>query len=289
MQPFSTQYVFSFMVGARSSMSKLLVECPSCGQKVTSGRFCKSCGRPLLGEPEQEQARSSVTQSMDFRPNKGVSEVGPKSEEMGIPSYGVSVDGVDSKVLSALLAQVELSVIRNELDHLINQIEATRKAVLLEHADKDVLASRAESLKEAFEKTKSRRALLIGAKGSLSIEAISAELAVQQSKLSKLERMSRSIDSDVYREEHDKIAQAVEGLRQDLKGATDESRAWIKALDSRIRALKREASRLEARFKIGDISARLYEESRLDVDRSIRILEGGQELLRSKLAAVQRK
>jgi hypothetical protein len=192
-------------------------------------------------------------------------------------------------MLGLLLARAELHVIGEDLDQLIGQIEATRQALLLKHADRDVLASRAESLREAFEKTKDRRTRLMGVKGSLPIEGILSELTVQESKLSKLEKMRGSIDADVYREEHERIALEIKTLRVDLKKATDESRDWLSELKKKTRNLKREASRLEARFKIGDIATKPYEDSKVRVDRSIRILEGGQELLRSILSSVQHK
>ncbi len=270
-------------------MPKVLVECPFCGQKVADGRFCKSCGRPLHEERGQEWGHSRPPRNLGPSPNKGISETGPQGDEEIRPDFGFSLDGVDLKMLGVLLAKAELHVIGEDLDRLISEIGATRQALLLDHADRDLLASRAENLREAFEKTKDRRTRLIGVKGSLPIEGILDELTVQESKLLKLAKMKRSIDADVYREEHERIALQIKTLRVGLKKATDESRGWLTELDKKTRELKRESNRLEARFKIGDIATGSYEESKLQVDRSIRILEGGKELLRSILSTVRHK
>lgn len=270
-------------------MSNALIVCPSCGRKVTGGRFCKSCGQPLPEDLVTGTTEYFVPVLTDSGSSTGGFIVGPEAKLPATPDFGISIDGMDSRVFSILLAQAELQVIGKELDQLIGQIEATRQALLLKHADKAILASRAEGLRQAFEKTKSRREQLRAVKGLLPIEKTLDELEVQQSKLSKLEKLKGSVDSQVYGEEHEKITIAINQLRDDLRRAVDEARRWLKAMSKKLADLKREASRLDAKHKIGDMPTSAYEESRLEVDRSIRILKGSEELLSSVLAAAEEK
>lgn len=270
-------------------MPKLVFECPFCRQKVTDGDFCKYCGRPVPEQGQPEPRRGPGSQHTGSGSIKEAAETKPNSEDQTRSFFGISVGGLDSKMLGILLARAELHVVREELDAVIRQIEATRQALLLKQADRELLASRAESLKELFETTKGKHTQLMGVKDSLPIEVIPEDLAVQESKLSKLDKMKGSIDMGVYHEEHERIVLAIESLRKDLSKATDESRKWLKALSKRVGELRRESSRLEARFKIGDVATGLYEESKIEVGRSVRILEEGQELLKSMLAAVRQK
>jgi chromosome segregation ATPase len=270
-------------------MPEVSVECPFCGQKTIGGRYCKSCGRPLPEQREQESYRGSPSTTSGPGSNKENPETGPQPGEENMLELGISLDGSNSRMLGVLLARAELRVIGEGLDRLISEIEATRQALRLEHADRDVLAPRTLNLKEAFEKTKNRHAQLTSVKGSLPLEKIADELTIQESKLSKLNKMKRSIDTDVYREEHERIVFEIEKLKANLKETADESRDWLKTLNKRLGELRRESSRLEARFRIGDLAAGPYEDSKLRVDRSIRILEEGQELLKSMLTAAQRK
>ena len=268
-------------------MSKTLVECPSCGRKVPSEGFCRSCGSALPKGWGLAKAVGPGSQLTESSSDSGDPDVRVQPNKQTLPGFSISIEGADSRVLSILLAQAELQLIGRDLDKLIGQIEATRQALLLKHADKTILASRAEGLKQAFEMTKSRREQLMAARGLLPIESILEKLKVQELKLSKLEGLSGSIDPQVYDEEHDEITHTISRLRDDLKKATDEVRGWLKAMNRKIGDLKRDASRLDARYKIGDIPANTYEKSRSEVGRSITILEGSQELLKSVLTAAE--
>jgi hypothetical protein len=270
-------------------MPKELVLCPICGQKVVAGDFCMACGRPLPQEQEGKSGFDRTLQTSYPRPDKLSPDVAQHPEEDILLNFGFSVASPTSKMLGLVLARAELNVIGEDLDKLIGQIGATRQALLLKHADKDLLTLRAQTLKEALEKTKSRREQLMAVKGSLRIEEIPEEMIVQESKLSKLKHMKRSLDTGVYREEYERIVLELDKLRADLKESADESRALLKTLNKKLREIRRESSRLEARLKIGDMTAGSYEESKLRVDRSIRILEECQEILKSMLAAAKRK
>ncbi|MHA1577275.1 MAG: hypothetical protein ACTSU3_07925, partial [Candidatus Thorarchaeota archaeon] len=140
-------------------MSDDLVTCPSCGIDTPEGRFCKFCGKPL---PENDV--SPITDNIesdtfedetDFESDSddAVSEIA----EVTYPSFGFTIDSMDEQTIAILFSQSELGVLNSELDGIIDKTRATRQALELEHADKEILATRALELKEQFDKTKRRR------------------------------------------------------------------------------------------------------------------------------------
>lgn len=252
-------------------MSDKLVVCSSCGEEVPEGRFCKSCGRPLLEHSDL----------IDFGDEEDAPPmIAPISDEpLRLPEFGVVVKGMDEKVLCSLLARAEISVLDVELDNLIEEVQATRQALRLEHADKGALAARAEHLRETLEKAKKRRSELLEVRWNLRIEQIIEELGSLESKISKLKDVRSSVDKEVYKEQGERITKKIKGLKKEFGPAKKETRGWFKRMKKEQKELLREGNRLDAKHKIGDLSDRIYRESKLKVVRSLGILEGGLEIL----------
>ena len=252
-------------------MSDKLVVCSSCGEEVPQGRFCKSCGRPLHEHSDL----------IDFGDEEDASPlIAPISDApLRLPEFGVIVKGMDEKALCSLLARAEISVLDAELDGLIEEIQATRQALRLEHADKGALASRAEHLREILETAKRRRSELLEVRWTLRIEQIIEELNSLESKISKLKEMRSSLDKEVYQEQGERITKNSKVLKKEFGPAKKEARGWFKRMIKAQKELLRESNRLDAKHKIGDLSDRIYRESKSKVDRSLRILEGGLKIL----------
>ncbi len=252
-------------------MSDTLVVCSSCGEEVPEGRFCKSCGRPLHEHSDL----------IDFDDEKDAPPlIVPISDEpLRLPEFGVIVKGMDEKALCSLLARTEISVLDIELDNLIEEVQATRQALRLEHADKGALAARAEHLRETLERAKKRRNALLEVRWNLKIEQIIEELDSLESKISKLKGMRSSVDKEVYQEQGERITKKIKVLKKEFGPAKKEARGWFKRMTKAQKELLREGNRLDAKHKIGDLSDRIYRESRSKVDRSLVILEGGLEIL----------
>ncbi len=270
-------------------MSRALVVCPSCGVEVARARFCTSCGSPLPGVSGLDGSMVSSPPATLSNPILGVLVPVSDADKQPVPDFGVTVEDMDPRALSVLLAKAELEVIDRDLDELIRQIQATRQALSLKNADRAVLTARAETLRDVLDRTKSRRAELMSIKGPLKIEAVLSELTSEESKLSKLEQLEGSVDAQVYDEQHEALITSTKKLKKELKGAVKDAREWLKGMSKKTRELRREASRLDARHKIGDISTKVFEESRSKVDRSIEVLEGGQRALETILSIAEHK
>ena len=252
-------------------MSDKLVVCSSCGEEVPGGRFCKSCGIPLREHSDL----------VDFGDEEDAPPlIAPVSDEsLKLPEFGVIVKGMDENALCSLLSRAEISVLDVELDRLIEEVQATRQALRLEHADKDALAARAEHLRETLEGAKKRRSELLEVKWTLRVEQIIEELKSLESKISKLKEMRSSVDKEVYQEQGKRITTELKVLKKEFGPAKKEARGWFKRMMKTQKELLRESNRLDAKHKIGDLSDRIYRESKSKVDRSLRILEGGIEIL----------
>jgi len=252
-------------------MSDKLVVCSSCGEEIPRGRFCKSCGRPLhehsdlIDFGDEEDTPPFIASISD--------------EPLRLPEFGVIVKGMDEKALCCLLARTEISVLDAELDSLIEEVQATRQALRLEHADKGALAARSEHLRETLEGAKKRRSELLEVRWTLRIEQIIEELDSLESKISKLKEMRSSVDKEVYQEQGERITKKLKILKKEFGPAKKEARSWFKRMIKAQKELQRESNRLDAKHKIGDLSGRIYRESKSKVDRSLRILEGGLEIL----------
>ena len=139
-------------------MSEALVTCPSCGMEVPEGSFCKSCGKPLAVTEEDTLDPEDFGAPVDLG--------SPMGDETTLAvRFGMTVEGMDQREFVTLMSRAELEVIRKELDTLVEQIQATRQALKLRQADKAILTARAEDLRAAFDKTKTRREELSGFRG----------------------------------------------------------------------------------------------------------------------------
>ena len=242
--------------------------CPSCGFEVPDGRYCKFCGKPL-------HVDEFIKDSLDDNHEDESHTIEPLSDVVvaQLPEFDIIIDGMDEIALRILLSRAELSVIDSELDELIEQIGATRQALLLEHADKGVLTERAQSLKMRLQYCKERREKLLRVTSPLSIEKTLDSLKSEKLKLSKLEQLDSSIDSDVIDEQRKKLVQSIKSLRKELKPKMKKAKSWLKNMKKKLKDLHRDSNRLDARYKIGDISSKSYDSVKYTVSRSIQILE----------------
>jgi len=266
-------------------MSEPLVTCPFCGLEVPEGRFCKICGKPLdtevsLGSPEIEPQFEEDVEPYDAP---------PEPENMPLPLFDVTVEDMEQEAAIVLLSRSELEVVDLELDNIIEKTKATRQALQLQQADKQMLTVRAEELRTEFEKTKSRRRELIAVSAQLILEKLLAALGKDEDRLEKLEAISGTLDKDVYKEQKTEIGLSLKELRDNLKLAIKTAKKWMKGIKKTLKKLDKEISRVEAKFKIGDISRDSYDSSISRLRRSIRIVEGSQERLVSLLRTAEKR
>ena len=269
-------------------MPKPLIECPSCGQNVPEGKYCNLCGKPLTLRDSQK-----VTESEDSFPDQvtetEVPETDARTDPAMLPHFDVTIQDMPTEAAVVLLSGAELIVLDEELDRIIDQTKATRQALQLQQADRGVLTVRAEALREEFESAKQRRHELIMVKGKLPLETILENLDRHETRLSKLEGVAGTLDKDVYEEQRTEILQSIKTLQTSLKDAIRTANRWSKGIKNTLKALQKESSRLDAKFKIGDISREKYESSRARLERGTLFLEGGQKRLDELLSQTKKR
>jgi len=266
-------------------MSEPLVTCPFCGLEVPEGRFCKICGKPL----DTELTLKSPEPEPQFEdPVEPIVEV-PEAESKVLPHFDVSIEDMDHEAAVVLMSRSELEVVDQELDNIIDRTKATRQALQLQQADKSVLTVRAEELRAEFEKTKNRRRELTEVSSSLVLEKLLDAIDKDEARLEKLEGISGTLDKSVYKEQRTEIVDSLKELRANLKQAIKTAKKWVKGIKKTLKNLDKEVSRIEAKFKIGDISRDSYDSTMFKLKRSIRIVEGGQERLMSLLRTAEKR
>ncbi|MHA2026951.1 MAG: hypothetical protein ACW98U_13710 [Candidatus Thorarchaeota archaeon] len=263
-------------------MSEPLVTCPFCNLEVPDGRFCKLCGKPLHSDDIPSPEPIEVDE-----PEVPV-DIEPVPKE-SYPHFDVTIADMEYEAAIVLLARAELEVVDKELDILIDKTKATRQALQLQQADKSVLTARAEELRSEFEKTKNRRRELKTVATPLVLEQLLAALDTHEGRLSKLESISGTVDKDVYKEQKTEIVDTLKELRVNLKNAIKTAKKWVSGIKKTVKRLEKEISRVNAKFKIGDISRDTFESSKYRLERNIRIVEGGRERLISLLRLAQKR
>ena len=260
-------------------MSKPLVICPSCGSEVPLARYCSSCGSPLMPDIELDDGSMSHVEDNIETTSEDTTSVVETVDEAPLPELAVVVDGVDYLALTYLLTRAELDIIDEELDRLIEQIRATRQALTLDNADKQVLAARAEELKLALDRTKSRKDELLRVKVSVTLRDLTTDIIDQKTKLDKLEEIAPTVDPIVYKEQHKELTERIKQLKKAIKREIKVARQWLKAMKREQREIEREINRLEAKYKIGEIKSTEFELRKSQEDRRLRVLVGGLKLL----------
>jgi hypothetical protein len=266
-------------------MSDPLVTCPFCGLEVPEGRFCKICGKPLNVEipPDSSKVESHVEEEPTSI------DASQEPEPIVRPHFDITIEDMEHEAAVILLSRSELEVVDLELDSIIDRTKATRQALNLQQADKQVLTMRAEELRKEFEKTKSRRRELAAVSASLALEQLLEALDSDEARLKKLEEISGTLDKGVYKEQRTEILHSIKESRDGLKIAIKNTKTWLKGIKKTLKSLDKEVSRNEARFKIGDISRNNYDSSKSRLERNIRIVEGGQEQLVSLLRIAEKR
>ena len=247
-------------------MPELLVTCLSCGLEVPEGKYCKICGEPL----PQSEIENTIEQDLDL------SEEIQETELISLPHFDVTIENMHSEAAAVLLAHAELVVIDKELNRIIEKTKATRQALQLKQADKAVLTARAETLRAEFEEMKTRRRELVSVKSKLILEQILEDLDKHEGRLAKLEEIAGTVDKEVYGEQRVEILQTIKDLRSNLKEAIKTGKKWAKGIKKTLKIYDKEMSRINAKFKIGDISRSKYETAIAKLEREIKILTGGQ-------------
>lgn len=266
-------------------MSEPHVTCPFCGMEVPEGSFCKICGKPL----DTEVPLNSPEVEPQFEEDMEPYGPPPELEKMVLPHFDVTIEDMEHEAVVVLLSRSELEVVDLELDTIIERTKATRQALQLQQADKQILTVRAEELRDEFEKTKSRRRELTAVSAPLVLEKLLDALDKDEERLAKLEAISGTVDKDVYKEQRVEILNSIKELRGNLKQAIKTAKQWVKGIKKTLKKLDKEISRVEAKFKIGDISRDSYDSSIARLKRSIRIVEGGQKRLISLLRIAEKR
>lgn len=258
-------------------MSKRLVVCPGCRQQVPEGKYCNLCGSELLtaDPPEPLLLPEEVEEQMH------IVEDAPTME---LPAFDIVIEDMPARDAAVLLSRAELEVLDGELERIIDQTRATRQALKLKQADREVLTKRAEELKSEFERLRSRKQELSRAGGSLLLENLLNEFEHQEERLTKLKAIAGSVDKDVFEEQKSDIIQKLKSLRSQIKAAVKDAKKWRKGIVKTEKTLQKELSRLDAKHKIGDISRSSYDASSYRTRRGMKLLEGGADRLDALLA-----
>jgi hypothetical protein len=270
-------------------MPELLIECPFCGHEVPNGKYCNLCGEQLPHKDStavSETEEPFVTSSTEGAENP---EEPSLTEPTSLPHFDVVIQDMPYEAAVILLSSAELVVLDDELDRIIEQTKATRQALQLQQADKAVLTTRADSLREEFEQAKQRKRELTSVKERLALETILEALDKHEARLSKLEGIAGTLDKEVYEEQRIEILQIIKELRVSLKEAIKAGKKWSKGIKNTLKSLQKEMSRLDAKFKIGDISRDKYELSKARIERGVRIIEGGQKRLDELLELTKKR
>ncbi|MFW9982225.1 MAG: hypothetical protein ACFFE3_09975 [Candidatus Thorarchaeota archaeon] len=265
-------------------MSESFVLCPFCNLEVPDGRYCKLCGKSLHSEdsPYPETPDNNDEE-------KPLSLDVEQVTKVSFPHFDITISDMEYEAAIVLLARAELEVVDLELDILIDKTKATRQALQLKQADKSVLTARAEELRSEFEKTKSRRRELKKVEDKLVLEQILEALDIHEGRLSKLESISGTVDKDVYNEQRAEILNTLKELRKNLKNAIKTAKKWINGIKTTLKRLEKEISRVNAKFRIGDISRDTYETTKYRLERNIRIVEGGKERLATLVRLAEKR
>ncbi len=266
-------------------MSDSLVTCPSCGLDVPEGRYCKICGKPLdIGDSTSPSQEESL-------PEKKLDFIVPpiEAEKVILPHFDISIEDMEKEAAVILLSRSELDVVDMELDNIIERIKATRQALQLQKANKQVLTVRAEELRAEFEKTKNRRRELAAVSGSIVLESLLDALDKDEKRLTKLEEISGTLDKAVYKEQRTEMLSSIKEIRENLKAAIKTAKKWVKGIKKTLRDLDKDMNRIEAKFKIGDLSRNSYNSTKAKLERNIKIVEGGQERLISLLRTAEKR
>lgn len=266
-------------------MPKSLVACPSCGLEVPEGKFCKLCGESLPQSDLKPMITDESNQEQEIEATEEIHEV----ESSSLPHFEIAIEDMHYEAAAVLLASAELVVIDEELNRIIEKTKATRQALQLQQADKSVLTSRAEDLRSEFDKTKARRRELITVEERLVLEKLLEALDKHEERLAKLEGISGTLDKEVYTEQKVEILQTIKELRTNLKQAIKTGNKWSKGIKKTLKILAKEMSRLDAKFKIGDISRAKYETSKAKLERGINVVEGGQNRLDELLKLAEKR
>ncbi|MFW9803603.1 MAG: hypothetical protein ACFFFC_13160 [Candidatus Thorarchaeota archaeon] len=253
-------------------MSDEYIECPSCNSVVPIGRFCKSCGESLIVAPP---ARISKETS----PEPPAPLIPEEDVPPNLPDFAITVPGMDKLAFTRIMSKAELSVIQRDLDLLIKQIQSTRQALQLQHSDKALLTARAEQLRAAFDRTKARREELSSGTGKLTLEKVHASFKEHEEKLAKLDAAEDSLDSAIYKEQREQLIATLKALKKELKNSIKMAEKWHKSMKKARRSIEKDSSRLDAKYKMGDMSASNYDDAKARIERSLMVLEVAREML----------
>ena len=94
---------------------------------------------------------------------------------------------------------------------------------------------------------------------------------------------------DVYNEQKTEIVDTLKELRRNLKNAIKSSKKWIGGIKKTLKQLEKDISRVNAKFKIGDISRDTFESSKYRFERNIRIVKGGRERLETLIRLAEKR
>ncbi len=265
-------------------MSEPIVTCPFCNLEVPDGRYCKFCGKPFHSDDSTQSETPDYIDDEELTPL----DVEPVTK-VSYPHFDVTISDMEYEAAIELLAKAELEVVDLELDILIDKTKATRQALQLQQADKTVLTARAEELRAEFEKTKNRRRELKAFENPLTLEQLLEALDTHEGRLSKLESISGTVDKDVYNEQRTEIIGTLKELRGNLKNAIKTAKKWVNGIKKTLKRLEKEISRVNAKFRIGDISRDTYESSKYRLERNIRIVDGGKARLIALLRLAEKR
>jgi len=270
-------------------MPEPLIKCPFCGHEVPDGKYCNLCGESLHPVDSKDESELEESAPNHFTESAEMEEESVPIEPPSLPHFDIVIQDMPYEAAVVLLSGAELVVLDEELDRIIGQTKATRQALQLRQANKEVLTARAEVLRSEFERAKQRKRELTSVKERLALETILESLDKHEARLSKLEGIASTLDKGVYEEQRIEILQTIKELRKSLKEAIKLGNKWSKGIKNTLKALQKEMSRLDAKFKIGDLSRDKYESSKARMERGVRVIEGGQRRLDELLELTKKR
>ncbi len=264
--------------------------CPTCGAEVIDVGRCSVCGVPLHAEDRLVAAELSDNKDNQFTPEPD-SILESSSDTTSTvtapsPEFGIVIDAIERHSLVLLLSRSELEVLESELNQLIEQIEATRYALRLKHADKAVLTRRVEDLKAHLHKITTRINELKSFTGQLEIESIIHKIESIHTKIQTIEDRKRSIEPSIYREQITDLESELYRLEDSLRATIRRTEGWLKAIQKKIQVLQHDMKLLDAKYN--DITREAYESLKFKAERSIHILSGGYRILDDLLARAKK-
>jgi hypothetical protein len=111
------------------------------------------------------------------------------------------------------------------------------------------------------------------------LEKVHTSFKEHEEKLAKLDAAEDSLDSAIYKEQREKLIATLKALKKELKNSIKVAEKWHRSMKKARRTIEKDSSRLDAKYKMGDMSASTYDEAKARIERSLMVLDVAREML----------